>query len=149
INGGGKYFFLSRPRRFGKSLLVSTLKEIFSGNKELFKNLWIYDQLEWKKHPVIHIDFSGISYKTAEILEKNLANRLSEFAGNYNIELADSNSYKEKFRQLIKEMAGIEKVVILIDEYDKPIIDFIDKPEVANQTRDILKSFYWSEKKYI
>ncbi|GIW22033.1 MAG: hypothetical protein KatS3mg068_1040 [Candidatus Sericytochromatia bacterium] len=55
----GKYYFISRPRRFGKSLLISTLKEIFLGNKELFKDLWIYDKIEWEKHPVIHIDFSG------------------------------------------------------------------------------------------
>jgi len=60
LTGGGKYFFLARPRRFGKSLLVSTLKEIFSGNRELFEGLWIYDNLDWRPHPVIHLDNIGL-----------------------------------------------------------------------------------------
>ncbi|MCP4219170.1 MAG: AAA family ATPase [bacterium] len=62
IATGGRYYFLSRPRRFGKSLMVSTLKELFSGNKELFKGLWIYDKIEWKSYPVIKIDFLGLNY---------------------------------------------------------------------------------------
>ncbi|HLP46250.1 MAG TPA: AAA family ATPase, partial [Candidatus Kapabacteria bacterium] len=61
---GGKYYFLSRPRRFGKSLLISTLAEIFSGNKELFKGLWIYDKIAWTQYPVIHLDLSKLSFKT-------------------------------------------------------------------------------------
>jgi hypothetical protein len=65
---GGKYYFMSRPRRFGKTLLISTLKEIFSGNKELFKGLWIYDKLQWEKHPVIHLDFLGMEYDSKQRL---------------------------------------------------------------------------------
>jgi hypothetical protein len=68
----GKAYFLSRPRRFGKSLLVNTIKEIFSGNRELFENTWIYDKIEWKKSPIIKLDFSGISYR-----QKRSGNRVN------------------------------------------------------------------------
>ncbi|MCP5049682.1 MAG: AAA family ATPase, partial [bacterium] len=66
IATGGRFYFLSRPRRFGKSLMLSTLKEIFSGNKKLFENLWIYDKIEWESYPIIQIDFLGFSYSTKE-----------------------------------------------------------------------------------
>jgi hypothetical protein len=77
---GGKYYFLSRPRRFGKSLLISTLAEIFSGNKELFKGLWIYDRIEWTQYPVIHIDFSKIDYETPEKLKESINMFLDKIA---------------------------------------------------------------------
>jgi len=67
---GGQYYFLSRPRRFGKSLLISTLSEIFSGNKALFEGLWIYDKIQWTQHPVIHLDLSKITFKSPDSLEK-------------------------------------------------------------------------------
>lgn len=75
-----KYYFLSRPRRFGKSLLISTLKEIFSGNKELFKELWIYNKIKKESFPIIHIDFSNLSYATTSQLEQSLSLRVSEIA---------------------------------------------------------------------
>ena len=139
---GGKYYFLSRPRRFGKSLLVSTLKEIFSGNKELFKGLWIYDKIEWESFPVIHIDFSKISYKTPELLEKSLGKKIKKIAQNYNLRLDSDSNYKEGFAELIEGLSVKNKVVILIDEYDKPIIDHIDDREIAIKNRGVLKEFY-------
>lgn len=139
---GGKYYFLSRPRRFGKSLLVSTLKEIFSGNKELFKGLWIYDKIEWETYPVIHIDFSKIRYKTPEILEKSLEKKIKRIAKNYNIRLDADINYKDGFAELIEELSVKNRVVILIDEYDKPIIDKIENREIAMGNRDVLKEFY-------
>lgn len=138
---GGKYYFLSRPRRFGKSLLLSTLYEIFSGNKELFKGLWIYDKIEWKSYPVIHIDFTAIAYDTPDLLKVSLQETLDQIGNAHNIELKTVN-YKTRFGELIKKLAEKEKTVLLIDEYDKPITDFIDQPETANKNRDILRTFY-------
>ncbi|MCP4152698.1 MAG: AAA family ATPase [bacterium] len=144
VSGGGQYYFLSRPRRFGKSLLISTLKEIFSGNKELFKGLWIYDNIDWKKYPVIHIDFSKINYKTPEILEASLAKSIRKIGKEFDITLDEADNYKDVFIELIEQLGKINPVVILIDEYDKPIIDKIEKREtvVASGNRDVLKEFY-------
>ena len=139
---GGQYYFLSRPRRFGKSLLISTLKEIFSGNKELFKGLWIYDKIDWQPYPVIHIDFSKISFKTPDILEKSLTNKIKKIAQDYGITLTEDVYYKDGFAELIEKLARENKVVILIDEYDKPIIDKIEKQDIALGNRDVLKEFY-------
>ncbi|MCP4157159.1 MAG: AAA family ATPase [bacterium] len=138
---GGKYYFLSRPRRFGKSLLISTLKEIFSGNKELFKGLWIYDKIHWGEHPIIHIDFLGKNYKNKEELLETIDYILDENAAVYGITLK-KNSFDKKFSQLIKELAKINRVVILIDEYDKPIIANIKNLDIAEENRVILKTFY-------
>ncbi|MDQ1354653.1 MAG: hypothetical protein QG657_4962 [Acidobacteriota bacterium] len=141
---GGKYYFLSRPRRFGKSLLISTLKEIFSGNKELFKGLWIYDKIQWQSFPVIHIDFTRISFQTPKILEKELNLKLEKIAGTYHIKLDRQRDFKGKFADLIEKMAEKERVVILIDEYDKPIIEFIETGDkkIAQANRKVLKNFY-------
>ncbi|MCL2115483.1 MAG: ATP-binding protein [Methanobrevibacter sp.] len=140
----GKIYFLSRPRRFGKSLLVSTLKELFSGNKELFKDLYIYDKWDWsEKHPVIHLDFGNIAYKTPERLELSLEEFTLEIADEYKIILKKSFP-NQKFSELIKkihEKTG-KKLVILIDEYDKPIIDCMKNVKIAKQNRDILSDFY-------
>ncbi len=142
ISDGGKYYFISRPRRFGKSLLISTLKEIFSGNKELFKGLWIYDKIEWKKYPIIHLDFSGISYEKPDSLRKSLGNRMIDLLQNNNLSVNPDKDYKDNFKDLIEKLSEKEKVVILIDEYDKPLVEFVDKSEVAIENRDILKNFY-------
>lgn len=139
---GGKYYFLSRPRRFGKSLLISTLKEIFSGNQRLFKGLWIYEKIAWQKHPLIYIDFLKIDYKTPAILEESLEKRIRKIARDYNINLEKEANYKQVFADLIEELGKEEGVVILIDEYDKPIIDFVDEKEAAAKNRDILRNFY-------
>ncbi len=141
---GGQYYFLSRPRRFGKSLLISTLAELFSGNKELFKGLWIYDKIQWPKHPVIHLDFSKITHKSPETLEEALHNRIEEIAQKYNVDLGNQPFLKEKFGKLLEKLAHEQNVVILIDEYDKPIIEYMEAGDLdtAIEIRKVLKSFY-------
>ncbi|MGE5344137.1 MAG: AAA family ATPase [Candidatus Omnitrophota bacterium] len=132
--------FLSRPRRFGKSLLISTLKEIFKGSKELFKNCWIYNKTTWEAYTIIHIDFIEIDFKTFG-LEPAIDNQLEAMAAQFDIKLA-RKSIKEKFAELIQILAKDKQVVILIDEYDKPITEYIDNIPEAEKNRDILKNFY-------
>jgi|GEM_PF-510 len=138
VEAGGAYF-LSRPRRFGKSLMVSVLKEIFQGNQELFKGYWIYDRIDWKKYPVIHLDFMNIDFRTLG-LEKAIDNELERIAQNYGIPCV-GDSISEKFRALIGELAH-DSVVVLVDEYDKPVNEYIDNIETAIKNRDILRNFY-------
>ncbi len=137
----GSYYFLSRPRRFGKSLLMNTIKELFKANKELFQGLWIYDKWDWEEqYPVIKISFARMDYKTSG-LEYEISRRLKSIAKEYDIAL-NENSYVAKFEELIHKLAGNKKVVILIDEYDKPIIDYMDEIPKAEANRKILKNFY-------
>ena len=92
-----RYYFLSRPRRFGKSLLISTMKEIFSGNKELFKNCWIYDKIPWEKHPVILLDFASITHsKGLDNFEKNLIGFIDDIAKKYNCSTSTVHNYLKK-----------------------------------------------------
>lgn len=138
------YYFLSRPRRFGKSLLISTLKEIFLGKKELFKGLFIEDKIEWDSFPVIHLDFAKSNYKELG-LDFAIKERLNYQASLYEIELQTqtiSSQLEELIRKLYKKYN--KQVVLLIDEYDKPIIDFLGKDEIhiAKQNSDIMKGFY-------
>lgn len=139
ITTGSSYFF-SRPRRFGKSLTLSTLKEIFSGNKDSFKGLWIYDKIDWKKYPIIHLDFSLIDTRQ-KTLDKALSDALTDISDSYKLVLKD-DTLKAKFDDLINQMSVQGQVVILIDEYDKPIIDFIEDIPKAEENRDVLKNFY-------
>ncbi|MFN8577999.1 MAG: AAA family ATPase [Candidatus Sericytochromatia bacterium] len=142
LNDNSKYFFLSRPRRFGKSLLITTLEEIFLGNQELFKGLYIYDKIEWKKHPVIRIDFNALTYtEGTEGFKRTLTFKLKSICKNYHLNI-ESNDYKVIFENLIIELSKINKVVILIDEYDKPIVEVIENIELIKNNKAILKSFY-------
>jgi hypothetical protein len=138
-----KYVFLSRPRRFGKSLLVSTLSEIFSGNQALFQGLYIYDKIEWQAHPVIVIDFNSISYSNGEVFNASLLSLLDEVATEYDI-VFSKTFVKDRFAELIKKIYAKtqHKVVVLIDEYDKPIVDHIDEIEKATKNRKILQDFF-------
>ncbi len=137
----GNYFFLSRPRRFGKSLTLSTLKELFQGQKKLFDDLWIQDHWDWtQQYPVIHIGFSSIGYKTMG-LEAALNKMLDEQAENHGLQLTVKD-YDQKFKELIQELSKENKVVLLIDEYDKPIIDYLDNIPQAKEHQQVLKSFY-------
>ncbi|MFH0734971.1 MAG: AAA family ATPase [bacterium] len=139
----GKYYFLSRPRRFGKSLLISTLKEIFSGNKELFKDLYIYDKIDWITYPVIRLDMSNvISSKGKEFFGESIINMLNIIANEYNIIIENPIDYTDAFRKLIYKLSKINKVVVLVDEYDKPIIDYINNKDIASENRDLLKDLY-------
>ena len=140
----GKYYFLSRPRRFGKSLLVSTLKELFEGNKAVFEGLWIENQWDWEKiHPVVHFSFDNMGYHKVG-LEAALLYELDQWAEHYQIQYKAPN-YKTRFKELIEAVAAKHgKVVLLVDEYDKPIIDFLEEStiEQAKANRDILRDFY-------
>jgi hypothetical protein len=119
---GGRIYFLSRPRRFGKSLLVSTLEAIFLGKKDLFEGLYIYDKWEWETYPVITIDWTMINHSTPEKMEESLMFHLARIARNYQIALTAGNAsdYFMELIETLKEKTG-KKVVILIDEYDKPV----------------------------
>jgi len=143
ITGGPKRYFFSRPRRFGKSLTCSTLNAIFSGKKELFKNLWIgSSDYAWQVHPIISFDFSGISHKTPEALIKGLYSAINAHAKKYDITLQEE-SLKERFAELIIEIGKIHgPVVILVDEYDKPITNLIDNIDQVHASQTELKEFY-------
>ena len=135
-------YFLSRPRRFGKSLLISTLNEIFEGERELFKDLWIYkSDYNWEKHPVVRIDFSKSKALNSDELINYILYQLDKTAQLYGITLKQKQ-YDIKFDELLTRLSEINKVVILIDEYDKPIIDNIENKELAVELREILKGFY-------
>ncbi|BAI80371.1 conserved hypothetical protein [Deferribacter desulfuricans SSM1] len=141
--GVGKYFFLSRPRRFGKSLFLDTLKEAFSGNRELFKGLYLYDNWDWdRKYPVIKISFGSGVINNADKLIKIINSYLDKISRDYDISLTE-DIISLKFKELIENLAAKydEKVVVLVDEYDKPILDRIDDIEVAKENREILKDF--------
>ena len=135
-------YFLSRPRRFGKSLLISILDEIFEGDKELFNGLWIYGaDYAWEKHPVVRIDFSKSKARNGNELINYIVYQLDKTALLYGIKLEQSQ-YDIKFDELLSKLSGINKVVVLIDEYDKPIIDNVENKGLAIELREILKGFY-------
>lgn len=139
----GKYFFYARPRRFGKSLMLSTIKSIYTGDQGLFKGLWIEDKWDWsKKHPVIHLGFSGINYQNKS-LERAISHELSLIASNNGIQL-EGEFAKDKLKELITSLGTRKgKVVLLVDEYDKPIIDYLGEAiATAENNRTSLKTFY-------
>jgi len=137
-----KYVFLSRPRRFGKSLLCDTLKELFEGNKELFNGLYIFDKYDFKKYPVIKISFGGI--RGLDRLKRVLFFNLQDNSNRLGVECIEKEDAALCFSELIRAAAKKykEKVVILIDEYDKPILDNIEDTKVAMEIREYLKEFY-------
>ncbi len=137
------YYFYARPRRFGKSLLLSTLKSLYQGKKDLFKGLWIADKWDWTvQRPVIHLGFSSMNYQ-GKPLDEAIGHELSLVASKYSIDL-DDGSAKEKFKALITNLAERDgKIALLIDEYDKPIIDYLGREvEQAQLNRRTLKTFY-------
>ena len=138
----GKYYFLSRPRRFGKSLLVSTLAELFQGHRELFEGLWIHDRWDWQQtHPVLDFRFNNASYKVIG-LEAFLTEELALQAEAFGIDLQGS-AYPSQLRHLIVTLAKQHRqVVVLIDEYDKPILDYLHDIPQAQANREVLKNFY-------
>jgi hypothetical protein len=138
------YVFLSRPRRFGKSLFLDTLKELFEGNKKLFEGLYIYDKWNWdEKYPVIKISWDGKN-RTIKDLESTLRETLLENQRRLGIECDDDLDLVICFRRLITQASEKynQKVVVLIDEYDKPILDVLDNIEQAKEHREYLKGLY-------
>ena len=138
------YAFLSRPRRFGKSLFVSTLKELFEGNKKLFEGLYVYDKWDWEDtYPVIKIDFNG-DLRTSKNLKNRIHDTLINNQENLEVACRKIDEFDSCFEELIQKSYEKYKkpVVILIDEYDKAILDNLDQMEVANENREILRAFY-------
>ncbi len=134
-------YFLSRPRRFGKSLTVSTLETVFNGKKELFKGLSIYNKdYDWKKYPVIHLDFADTDADSPAALKEDISERLQKIADNYKVPLK-GKTIQSQFRQLIYKLSEKNPVVILVDEYDKPILGNVSNPKVKEILK-VLKGFY-------
>jgi len=144
IDSGSVFYFLSRPRRFGKSLFLSTLKEIFEANKKIFEGLYIYDRYNWSiSYPVIKIDFFG-NLRTPKDLQRSIMGVLKENQDNLGVACIDTDSYDMCLRELIKStyQKYNSQVVVLIDEYDKAILDNLDQIEVAKANREIIKALY-------
>ena len=144
LTSTGKYYFLSRPRRFGKSLLVSTMEAYFSGRKGLFEGLAMESlEKDWTEYPVLHLDLTGAAYLSVDELYSKLNSFLSKYEERYEIRTVEHVA-SVRFENIIDtayRKTG-QKVVILIDEYEKPIIDNIDNPELMEQFRRELQGFY-------
>ena len=140
----GRYYFLSRPRRFGKSLLISTLEAYFQGKKELFEGLAMEElEKDWIKYPILHIDLNTQRYNTPESLEYKLNGVLDEWEEKYGKREAEK-TLSMRFEGIIDRVAKQEgqRVVILVDEYDKPMLQAIGNEELQASFRDTLKAFY-------
>ena len=143
IDSAPAMYFMSRPRRFGKSLTVSTLEAVFSGKKELFKGLAIYNKpYDWKKYPVIHLDMGNCDATTPETLRKFITRLLQDKAEEYQVSIQIQNDeLASSFGALISAVSKDAPVVILVDEYDKPILNNIGNPELKEMLF-VLKGFY-------
>ena len=140
----GKHYFLSRPRRFGKSLLVDTLKELFEGNETLFEGLAIHDRWDWSvRHPVLRLSFGGGNFKepgqvhASAMAQLDAVQRETGAASGY-------TTAPERFAHLLAALhrRSGRRVAVLVDEYDKPILDALDEPETARANRDFLRGLY-------
>jgi len=141
----GKYYFLSRPRRFGKSLLLSTIRYLFQGHKDLFKGLYIYDKWNWNEtYPILRIDLSHLSITNEKEFEDQMELLLKEIGKEYKYNYQKKYKANGNLHLLIKKCYQNynKKVVILIDEYDKIILDNIENKEKAQKIREKLKGFY-------
>ena len=139
-----KIYFLSRPRRFGKSLLVTTLESYFSGKKDLFEGLAISEmEKDWTEYPVLHFDFSGTKYFSTEDLDEQLNLQLTRMELQYGHDKSEQ-THAGRFQGIIRrayEMTG-KQVVFLVDEYDAPLLDSNSDPELQSKLRNMLRSFY-------
>ena len=144
IVSSGKYYFLSRPRRFGKSLLISTLEAYFKGKKELFQGLAICQREKaWRQFPVLRLDMNVDNYKTLDVLYEVLGTTLNQWERQYGV-VPTTTSVSLRLRNLIidiYEKTG-KKVVMLVDEYDKPLLQTMDNEQLQTEMRDALKAFY-------
>ena len=147
---GGSHYFLSRPRRFGKSLFLDTLKELFEGNEPLFKGLAVHDQWDWSvKYPVLRFSFGSGNFRETSSVLDTLDDQLSLFEERFQLPQKRGN-VGGRFAHLIVQLhqkTGAP-VVILVDEYDKPILDALQDPELSRKNRDFLRGFYGTIKDY-
>ena len=153
ISSNEPYYFLSRPRRFGKTLFIDTLKTFFEGKKELFKGLYVYDKdWEWEEYPIIRLDYNMITNTNTDKMKNNIIDIFKKTAEKYNIKI-NKESPENIFRELIPKLSKKYKkgVVILIDEYDKPIISNLGKDiddeekrrlKIAKENQEFLKTLY-------
>jgi hypothetical protein len=137
-------YFLSRPRRFGKSLLVSTLKHLYSGNKALFKDTWIgkHSSYSWKQHPIIHLDFSALDNTTSEEFKWSISHALNKIGLSFEIDLKADRTPGSKLETLITTLSKKNKVAVLIDEYDSPLLAHISNPKKAPAIHRVMKDFF-------
>ena len=144
LASSGKYYFLSRPRRFGKSLFLSTIKAAYQGKRELFEGLHLYDHWNWETiNPVVHISFGSGVMRTLSDVQVRFEAILQNHEREYGVTLQQED-LRERFTELIaalEEKTG-HRVVVLIDEYDKPILDNIEKQDLAVTLREELKNYY-------
>ncbi|MGV8138267.1 MAG: AAA family ATPase [Mangrovibacterium sp.] len=144
LTAGGNTFFLSRPRRFGKSLLLSTIKAIMEGRRELFEGTYIYDKINWDPYPVISLDMGKLDSSSPETVKKSLLSELQLQAEEFHVHFPDKTlptSALSRMVYTLRKQTG-KQVVLLVDEYDKPILDAMDDLPRADQIRDILRNFY-------
>ncbi|MBW7657615.1 ATP-binding protein [Hydrogenophilus thermoluteolus] len=142
----GKYYFLSRPRRFGKSLFLDTLAELFAGNEPLFRGLYIHDRWDWNvRYPVVRLSFAEGRLQTATALDEHIHVLLSDNADRLGVTIEpppmDTHLRFKRLIERVAEKAG-QRVVVLVDEYDKPILDNLTTPEVARAMREGLRNLY-------
>jgi len=142
----GKYYFLSRPRRFGKSLLVDTLHQLFAGNEALFRGLHIHPHWDWSvEYPVVNISFADGGGKNSTELDEKIREHLTINQERLGLDPCKMSSISGCFGELIRNAKAKygRNVVVLIDEYDKPILDSLEKSAaLATEMRDTLRSFY-------
>ena len=140
----GKHYFLSRPRRFGKSLFLDTLKELFEGNEPLFEGLHIHDHWDWSvRYPVVRLDFGSGNFKEEGYLQANVMEQLAAIERRAKI-VSEHTTAPGRFASILEILhaqAG-QRVVVLVDEYDKPILDALEVPEIARANRDFLRGLY-------
>ena len=140
----GKHYFLSRPRRFGKSLFLDTLKELFEGSEELFAGLYIHDRHNWsERHPVVRLSFGGGTFRNLELLEANVMEQLAAAERRLGV-VSEYLTAAGRFAFLLEALhrqTG-QRVAVLVDEYDKPILDVLEEQELARANRDYLRGLY-------
>ena len=138
----GKHYFISRPRRFGKSLFVNTLEEIFNGNKDLFKDCHIYQSdYDWQRYPVLHFDFARIENRTSLEFEETIKRKLQTLGASFGMSI-QAPTIQEGLEALVIELSKKNRVVVLVDEYDSSIINNLKNSQTAESNRDILKKFF-------
>ncbi|ODN31213.1 ATP-binding protein [Fervidobacterium thailandense] len=138
-----KYVFISRPRRFGKSLTVSVLEYLFKGERGLFEGTWIFDKWDWQEFPVVRLDMNEVDSTSPENLTKSILLKLKRIAEEYGTSCVNG-TVSDTFYYLVQDISRKSKkpVVLLIDEYEKPILDHISDKQSAHQMREILRQLY-------
>ena len=140
----GSRYFLSRPRRFGKSLFLDTLKELFEGSRELFEGLYVYEHWDWSARcPVVRLDFSGVNSKDSGDLNEDVQEQLDAMERETGVDPRHATA-RGRFRHLIRTLhrrTG-RRVAVLVDEYDKPILDALEEPGIARANREFLRGLY-------